>query len=707
MIHPRAVVALARRGSSPALASLVAAAIITAASAVWLEPRDAAATPTRYWTLRTPADYAQAELDGVSLDPDGALVPGPALAPTPLGDDAMVWALLADGDRVLAGTGADGKLLTIKGSSVESDTTGDGQVLSLARGPDGAVYAGTGPSGRIVRITGGRATTWFETKEKYVWGLAFAGKTLYAATGPTGKLFAIDTGSAKGRVVLDAKAAHLSSVVSDGKDGVFVGAAGRGIVYHVKNDVARALFEAPEKEIKALAFDGRSLFVAALSSPPLSFSAAEAPEPSTGEGQRAVVYRIVPDSVVATHWVAPQGLIYGLAVQGGDLWVATGSRAGLYRVDARGRGSAVWSGTEGQATAIVSTGKGELALATSNPGRLYRVRTGASGGSATSPVLDAKRLARWGRLWIEGDGSSPSFQTRSGNTAEPDSTWSAWEGLGGEGRVGSPAGRYLQWRARVGSDAARVRAVTVAWGEVNLAPKIDEFTVYPTPGKAYEGELNVRRDPITQELPDGKKVQYNVDVPRRGSADALPEWAKGMRPMSWKAQDPNGDDLTYRIDVRRDDAQAWTPVAVGLSNSLYTWDTSGWPDGRYQVRLRASDEDENAPGTGLVDEAVTRPVDVHREAPRLADLTLNVSGDVVRIRGRAVGAHVYASRVDVALDDGDWFPAAADDGLWDEPDEAFTLTFEGVPPGEHSVRIRAVDSLGNAATELRPVSIGR
>ena len=52
-------------------------------------------------------------------------------------------------------------------------------------------------------------------------------------------------------------------------------------------------------------------------------------------------------------------------------------------------------------------------------------------------------------------------------------------------------------------------------------------------------------------------------------------------------------------------------------------------------------------------------------------------------------------------------PAAADDGLWDESDEAFTVTFEGIPPGEHSVRIRAVDSLGNAATELRPVHIGR
>ena len=177
--------------------------------------------------------------------------------------------------------------------------------------------------------------------------------------------------------------------------------------------------------------------------------------------------------------------------------------------------------------------------------------------------------------------------------------------------------------------------------------------------------------------------------------------------MSWKAQDPNGDDLSYRIDVRRDEQSGWTPVAVGLSNTLYTWDTTGWPDGRYEVRLRASDEDENAPGQGLADEAVSRPVDVHRTAPRIEELTATVTGDVVRVRGRAAGAHGYASRVDVALDDGDWHPAAADDALWDESEEAFSLSFEGVPPGEHSVRVRAVDSLGNAATELRPIRIGR
>ena len=97
----------------------------------------------------------------------------------------------------------------------------------------------------------------------------------------------------------------------------------------------------------------------------------------------------------------------------------------------------------------------------------------------------------------------------------------------------------MQWELKLGG-AMRVRAVTVAWGEANQAPRIEDFLVYPVPGKFYEGELNVRREPITQELPDGRRVQFNADLPRRGPGDALPPWAAGIRPISWKAAQYRG-----------------------------------------------------------------------------------------------------------------------------------------------------------------------
>ncbi|MGH7724780.1 MAG: hypothetical protein ACREOU_05065 [Candidatus Eiseniibacteriota bacterium] len=665
------------------------------------------AAATQYWTLRSAADYAQAELDGIALAPDGALEKGPSTARVSLPDAPIVWAIEVDGDRAFLGTGPGGRVLDVRGSRVESDSTGEGMVFALTKGPDGALFAGTGPEGRVVRLEGGKRTIYYDTGEKYVWALAWVGKTLYAATGPAGKLYAIE-GEGRARVVFDARASHLTSLAADGKGGVFVGASGRGIVYHVADDRVRALYEAPEKEIRALTYDGRALYAAALSAPSLSFDGtSDQPEPATPEGQRSVVYRIVPDSSVSTFWVSPQGLIYAMARANDGLWIATGGRAALYKVDSRGRGTAVWNGGEGQATALARTTGEEVLLATSNPSRLYRVRPGSGRGTALSPVFDAKRLARWGRLWAA-DQNGARFKTRSGNTGEPDSTWSGWADLLSGDMVASPAARYLQWQLELGEGArARPSGVTVAWGEVNQPPRIEDFVVYPQPGKYYEGEINIRRDPVTQELPDGKKVQFSVDAPRKGSAEALPPWAQGIRAMSWKAQDPNGDDLSYRLYVRREGENAWTPVAVGLSNALYSWDTSPFPDGRYEVRLVASDEDANPPGEGLEDQAIAGSVDVDRTPPVLASFDFTLTGDVAVVRGEARDTGAFVAKVEVAIDESPWYASAPDDGLWDETTERFTLRLEGIPPGDHLLKARAIDSLGNFVSATRALRMGR
>ena len=670
---------------------------------------------TQYWTLRSAADHQATELKGVALGADGSLAAGPAIEPLDLPGAPVAWAMLAEGDRTMLATGPGGRVLTVRGGDVKGDSTGDAQALSLTRGPDGALYVGTGPNGRVVRFDDkGRRTTFCETGEKYVWALAFMGRTLYAATGPRGRLFAIDA-AGKSTPVLDARAAHLSALATDGHGTLFIGAAGRGIVYAWKDGRTRVLLEAPEKEIRALAWDGQALYAAALSAAPVTVDDA-AIDPAAGEGQRSVVYRIVPDSSVATFWTAPQGLVYALAARSDGLYAATGSRAALYRIDARGRGEALWAGSEGQATALAlpdgdERSGGALWLATSNPSRLLRVRPGAGEGSAVSPVLDAHRTARWGRLWADGAIAGAHFYTRSGNTASADSTWSDWRPLEGQGdRVASPAARCLQWKLAVdGGAKGRLRAVTVAWSELNQRPRIEDFVVFPVPGKFYEGELTVRRDPITQELPDGRRVQFSADAPRKGGSDALPPWATGLRPMSWKASDPNGDDLAFNLAVRREGETAWTPIAVGLPNPLYTWDTTGWPDGRYEVRLTATDEDENPPGQGLTDEAVATPVVLDRTPPAFATLDAHLGADgVILITGRAAAPLFFVARVDVGLDDQPaWYPAAADDGVWDDPSEGFTLRLSGVTNGDHLVRVRATDALGNSTVATRTVHVGR
>src|SRR5262249_21669734 len=78
----------------------------------------------------------------------------------------------------------------------------------------------------------------------------------------------------------------------------------------------------------------------------------------------------------------------------------------------------------------------------------------ATTGVFLSRVFDAGGNARWLELQATSEillDTSIVFQTRTGDTATPDESWSPWTGLNGN-LIASPNGRYLQYRATLSSD---------------------------------------------------------------------------------------------------------------------------------------------------------------------------------------------------------------------------------------------------------------
>jgi hypothetical protein len=64
-----------------------------------------------------------------------------------------------------------------------------------------------------------------------------------------------------------------------------------------------------------------------------------------------------------------------------------------------------------------------------------------------------------------------TLQTRSGNSATPDASWSAYEPLGADGQVQSPGGRYVQYKATLSTADDRV---TPSLNRVELGYEIDD-----------------------------------------------------------------------------------------------------------------------------------------------------------------------------------------------------------------------------------------
>jgi len=690
---------------------------LAVAAAVWYDPpAPARAAETQWWTQNTAGDHARSESRGVVVDPDGVLRLGRRAVSFPADSLGVAWCavVLKDGSVVV---GADrGRVMrwSERGGWKLLARLDAGQVLSLAVDGDDVV-AGTGPRGTIYRIRPtGDTTRLAATNERYVWALAPAGKGVwYAASGTRGRLLRVS--QTRCEIVLDTEESNLVSLVSDGRGGVYTGGDSRGRVYHVTSaGVSRTLFDAAEDEIRALATDASGqVWAAALTASATTTSATtatgdepaeeEGPRPTRapGAGGKAVVYRITPEGAPTPWWTSPQPFVFSLADTKSGLLAATGNRSGVYAIERANGATLELAPPQGQVTALVPAGDAVYAL-TSNPVALWKLGPGsASEGELISGVLDAARFTRFGKLRSSGAGSR-SFSTRSGNSDTPDTTWSRWQAVAGEGAIASLPGRYLQWKVRLGDRDDRVSEVAISRREPNLAPRVEELSVAPQAQGFREGGMSARTEAVTQTLPGGQRVEYSALLTTSRALQEMPLWARGLRTLSWRGSDANNDPLRYRVFVRAEtsggESEAWIEIGKDLEASLLTWNTNTLPDGRYRLKVEASDRNGNAIGEDLIGEAVSEPFSVDNTPPQVTSLSASHEKGQATLAGAAADGEGWLQRLDVSVDDGPWRPVSPEGGFSDAPRLSFRVALPDAGPGAHVLSVRAVDAAGNSAT---------
>ncbi|HTZ45177.1 MAG TPA: DUF4082 domain-containing protein [Jatrophihabitans sp.] len=95
----------------------------------------------------------------------------------------------------------------------------------------------------------------------------------------------------------------------------------------------------------------------------------------------------------------------------------------------------------------------------------------AASGTFTSKVLDAGASVNWGALSWDADvptGTTLTVKVRTGNTATPDASWTAFATVGASGGSVGTSGRYLQYQVTMSSSGSRfatptLRSVTAAF----------------------------------------------------------------------------------------------------------------------------------------------------------------------------------------------------------------------------------------------------
>lgn len=661
---------------------------------------DGGAVGTRTFELDSLEKLSGGDTQGVSIGSDGIVRAGWTLGNLPLPENAGMTAIsaiaLADGS-VLVGTGpsAGGKVVRIANgqASVFADTK-ENAVNALAVDRAGNVYAAT-TSSRIYRVTQGKAEVFATLPEvESVFALAVdkSGTALFAATGSDGVVFRVEHDGTSSVYFKTSDPFVVSLAAAD--DGtVYAGTSGKGLLYRiVAPGRATVLYDFPGQDVHAIAIGpDRTVYAVA----------DEEPSGSPNEGTeaasrgRATGGRSPPGPSAGARAKPGKGSLWRFDSQGrperlmhhddfhylslavdarGTPYVGTGAEGRIYTVDDAHVVSLVAHSTERQISAIGFAGKTWFAVG-SDPAVFHQVISiGGADSVWTSKPLDAGVRARFGHAtWRSG--GSVEISTRSGDTQTPDTTWSPWSApIPQGGAIPSPPGRFLQIRGRLRDPAATLADVTLPFVTENLRAIVTEVG-------ARERTARESKEAIS---PSGSEPPKHDSVIH----------------VTWKVDNPDSDELRYRVQFRQEGQQRWLDATRRddvLTKPELDWETSTLPEGKYRLRVDASDEMANPPADVLHFALESPPVLVDNTPP--AFKTLAIQGR--RLRAEVVDGLGPIARVDVAIDGRpEWRPLAAADGIFDTADETIDTDLSpllaGLDPGPHVVAVRAFDAAGNS-----------
>ena len=715
-----------RRWRATALAApaLAAGLLITSLSA----------SGPSFWTMATNAEFLRGTSDGVFVSSSGTLSPAPGLANRLTATPAQIWSVAEAADGTIwAGTGGDGRVLRVRPGQAEEtafDST-ESHIFAVAQSGS-RVYAASSPDGRVYVIDGtAAARPFFDPEEKYIWALAVDGNgRLWVGAGNPAVIYRVNADGA-GTALYRPPAGHVVALVRDNEGRMLAGTESPGRLYRFgTDDRPFALLDSglPEMRAVAVAADG-VIYAAAISkaddagateSAVPSVAAISAPAPAapgatpaaTPPARRSILFRIDTSGSWEPLWESTD-VIYDLAAaDGGAVIAATGQEGRLYRIE-RDRDVLLLTGVDArQITRFAGRAKAGTqvpVLATANPGRIMGPATGQPPTPATytSPVRDTKNIATWGLIRWEG-GTGVTLTTRSGNTERPDDSWSAWSNAytrrDGE-TITSPAARFIQWRATFvrppsAAQAPQLTSVTVAYLPRNARPVLTTLTVHP-PGVVF-GRPFSSDDGAIAGLDDARaEARRPPGEPPPPAAPGRRMFQKGLQALVWKGEDPDADRLLYAVQYRREGETAWRDLRTGLLDTIYVWDTTTVADGRYILRVVASDAPGNSGDRALTAERESEPIDVDNTAPQVTT-EVTRQGNTTRVVVRVRDAHSPIAKLEYALAGAAWQLVYPADGLADSLEERFEFT---LPAGADAatVVVRATDLLQNAAS----AAIGR
>lgn len=713
--------------------------------AVLLVITELQAVVPKKWELRSGEDFLKGKFSGTSLSSDGVLSIGPQLEKLELPVEEFYLSLTQgpDGSYYL-GTGHGGKIYRL-GKDKKAELyfqTAELDVTALAVDAKGVLYAGTSPNGKIYKITGAnKGEEFFNPQEKYIWDLVLTDKgNLLAAVGEGGGIYEVNSAGA-GRLLFKARDNHVLCLVQTTGGDILAGSGGRGQLYRISGSGrARVIFDSGYEEVRNIVLDrDGNIYLSASGAPskPASTvssvsttppdededeseisedvsvvataseadsSASETSSKSKAQGVvSGAVFQVTLDGLARRLWNSKTEIVYSLVYEPETqrLLMGTGNQGRLYSLDRQGGLELLVQLSSEQVYRLFQFNKQTQVLG-NNPCFLGLLQPGRNfSGEYLSPVLDARILSTWGRLSWEAElpqGASIQVQSRSGNTAEPDDTWSDWSPPYSrpDEKVLSPSNRYLQLKINLkspgGPKSPRVQKLLVFYLQANVAPVIDKLRVLPVNQvfikRSEDDDMILGLDRASIEGAGSKDRSSYYLTPKKAQR-------QGFRTITWEASDENEDILAFSIYLKKEGEDSWRLMQEKMSDKVFSFDTRNFPDGTYWLKVEATDLPSNPPGTEKKAEKLSPALVIDNSLPIVKNFLVTRGGDSLEVSFVAEDSYSYIEEVKFLVRPGDWQVVFPVDGLCDSRSENFKFKVKVTPGSDNLLLVRVKDSFGN------------
>jgi hypothetical protein len=657
--------------------------------------------------------------------------------------DLSAQAIAFDSKGTLyVGTSPDGKVYKVSASG-EKTIFFDPKtkyIWDLAFSSDGTLYLATGDKGQVFSVSpDGKGEVFYSSDEAHIRVLAFDSKgNLIAGTEPSGRVLRISRSSSDNT---SAKDFRDSAVKAEGF-----------VLYETSKREITSLAVGPDGSIFASAIGEKQHAGQApttvITTPQGTTTITAGPVMASGQIQpqqsfapfppllSSSIYRISAEGAPEELWSSREELVYALGLgSDGRLLAGTGNNGALLAIDGHGIFAHLAKSGSAQITGIARNSAGKVFLCTANPGKVYSVGPEYEAeGTFESRSFDAQLFSQWGRIewWspppiagaraaTQSNASHASdlrveFFARSGNTEDPGREWSRWFGpytKSGEA-VEAPSARFVQWKAVIhdGRSGDGIDWVSLAYLPRNVAPVIDGIALQD-PGVRAQSQANIlagQPAPVTLKMPPSPNVSgvamAQISTPPRFEQAPQGTVQKGYQSVVWTAHDDNDDELRYAVYFRGENEREWKLLKDNLDQKFYSWDTTTLPDGAYYLKIVATDAPSNPPTLALKTERESERFDVDNTSPVIDGLKVEintlVSGRIIAyahaIQFTARDAGSSIDRAQYSIDGGDWVLVTPSSGISDAPVERYNFAISALPPGEHTVAVRAYDRFENVGS---------